>query len=292
MSQQQLLKTLKDLKEIKATLEKAKLTNRRRIAYFEKKLAYIADPPQQFHLNEEVSQAQELIERIDANICKTNIDIGDIEQQIKDLDVKLPTNEVDSPLLGKSTKHIAEFIKFIREYIENQESDNEEENDVKPIVGKPKGDYTHLRELLDNEQWKEADLETTQILLKIAKRQNEGWLKADHIKQFSCADLNMIDQLWSKASQNRFGFKAQMTRWAEIVEEKKHWTENLSNFGDMVGWRENDNWLLDQKLLQFSLDAPLGHLPSLRDQTNDFGTFQENLNEFLSLLKTCCKRDK
>ena len=133
-------------------------------------------------------------------------------------------------------------------------------------------------------------METTQILLQKARRQKEGWLKAEHIQQFSCADLNMIDQLWSEASQNKFGFKAQITIWAKIIDEGAGnlWTKNFRDFGDIISWRVNDDWLLDQKLLKFSLDAPVGHLPSLRfPKISNLATFQNNFKDFLSRLETC-----
>jgi hypothetical protein len=267
---------LERLRNSLKNLEESKATYHERIDYFRKELAYIDSPAQKFELKKRIELDEKEIFDIDIKIASVNEEIEKIESKLTEI-----TEPPDKPKDGKVTPPPP------------KPPDKPKDGKVTPPPPKPlplKGDYTRLCELLDNEQWKEADLETTQILLQIAKRQKEGWLKADHIKQFSCADLNMIDQLWSEASQNKFGFKAQMTIWAEIIEEEteKPWTKNFYDFSDIVGWRDNGNLVLEQKLLQFSLDAPSGHLPSLRNQTNDFETFKDNFKEFLLRLETCC----
>jgi hypothetical protein len=271
---------LRILKNALKDLEKSKATHLERRAYFREKLAYIDNPAQEFELKKRIELGNK-------DICNLDIEIASVNKEIEKIESKSYDHRAWRPEISK-----IEIPKPTEKPKDDEVTPSPEPSPPEPSLPKPslpKGNYAHLRELLDNEQWKEAYLETTQILLQIAKRQKEGWLKAEHIKHFFCADLNMIDQLWSEASQNKFGFKAQMTIWAEIIEEEteKHWTENFRNFGDIVGWRVNDNWLLDQNLLQFSLNAPRGHLPSLRPKMNDFGMFQNNFKDFLLRLETC-----
>ena len=61
-------------------------------------------------------------------------------------------------------------------------------------------DYTHLRNLLAIQSWKKADEETARQMLKLADREEEGYLALDDIEDFSCKHLRTIDQLWVKYS--------------------------------------------------------------------------------------------
>lgn len=127
-------------------------------------------------------------------------------------------------------------------------------------------DYTQLRDLLAEGKWKEADLETLQVMLQAADRVSEGWLDTESIESFSCTDLRTIDQLWSTASGGRFGFGVQ----AEIFTSdavggspgQGYDVEIWRKLADQVGWHVNQNYLSYDELT-FSLDAVRGHLPAL-----------------------------
>ena len=56
--------------------------------------------------------------------------------------------------------------------------------------------YQKLETYLKNGQWQEADEETFKVMLKIADREEQGWLDADSIIDFSFEALRTIDQLW------------------------------------------------------------------------------------------------
>lgn len=125
-----------------------------------------------------------------------------------------------------------------------------------------RSEYQKLCELLKAEKWKEADLETKYILLKIAGRINECWLDKSSLENVPIEVIAMVDQLWLKYSSRHFGFSVQKriydletgSRLGEI-----DW-ETYNRFAELVGWREGGNWknYLD---LEFSLNAPEGHLP-------------------------------
>ncbi|PMB01494.1 hypothetical protein CEN45_02685 [Fischerella thermalis CCMEE 5198] len=83
--------------------------------------------------------------------------------------------------------------------------------------------------------------------------------KKEHIKEFPCQDLRTIDALWTKYSQGHFGFSMQKHIWLELGAEIDKYTECL--LGDRVGWRIKQEWLKYSDL-NFSLNAPQGHLPS------------------------------
>ncbi|BDI16183.1 hypothetical protein ANSO36C_19850 [Nostoc cf. commune SO-36] len=120
--------------------------------------------------------------------------------------------------------------------------------------------YQNLENLLKAGQWKTADQETTRVMLKVAKREQEGWLNYESIEKFPCTDLRTIDQLWVKYSNGHFGFSVQKRIWLECGGKVDYKTECL--LGDRLGWRKNGDWLdHDHKDYNYSLDATQGHLP-------------------------------
>ncbi len=129
-------------------------------------------------------------------------------------------------------------------------SEKEAEVELKSAKGI---DYTKLRDLLAGGEWREADEETARVMLKVADREEEGWLDSDSIKIFPCEDLRTIDQLWVKYSQGHFGFSVQKQIYQEVQED-------YGKFGDRVGWRVKETWIYYSDTT-FGLDAPMGHLP-------------------------------
>jgi eukaryotic-like serine/threonine-protein kinase len=135
--------------------------------------------------------------------------------------------------------------------------------------------YSQLGDLLKNKQWKQADNETIQILLTLTKRKKYGSLRDRDIENIPCIDLLKIDLLWLEASNNNFGFTVQRYIWQkklglELASKQFNNSENLRDFGNFVGWYTNDELLKNRNCYQFSLDSPLGHLPSLRFPCSEF----------------------
>ncbi|MGB7442895.1 MAG: serine/threonine-protein kinase [Coleofasciculaceae cyanobacterium] len=122
-------------------------------------------------------------------------------------------------------------------------------------------DYSRLKELLTAQKWLEADQETRQKMLQVMGKQEQGYLENEDIKQFPCHDLSTIDQLWMHYSNAHFGFSQQKHIWLEVGGKPGVYNlETYEKFGTCVGWRINDSWKLYSQL-NFSLDAPPGHLP-------------------------------
>jgi len=127
-------------------------------------------------------------------------------------------------------------------------------------------DYTRLRNLLAERKWKEADKETTIVMLKAASRE-EGFLSIEDIEKFPCTDLRTIDQLWVKHSLDHFGFSVQKRIWEEVGGKVDYETEE--KLCKHVGWMKDDHVLRCSELT-FSTQAPLGHLP-YKVMPYDFG---------------------
>lgn len=120
--------------------------------------------------------------------------------------------------------------------------------------------YTQLENLLKSERWREADAETRNVMLKVANREQEGFLDIQSIGQFPCEELRKINQLWLKYSQGKFGFSVQESIWKSVGGSSNPDNEIYNSFGDRVGWRVNQRWLKSDQY-NFTNNAPSGHLP-------------------------------
>jgi serine/threonine protein kinase len=145
-----------------------------------------------------------------------------------------------------------------------------------PLHSEKRLDYSHLQELLLDQNWQAADQETQRLLAALANR-GTGTLQLEEIRQFSCLDLHAIDYLWLNHSNGLFGFSIQKEiwqavggshesnyeTWDRLSQSRAKWRVNTPwhRFGNRVGWRIKDQWI-DYADYNFSLEAPKGHLPS------------------------------
>lgn len=150
-------------------------------------------------------------------------------------------------------------------------------------------DYSRLRALLLTRQWEEADVETKEIMLKIAGKEQLGFLDRQSGEQFPYQDLYIIDRLWANSSGNRFGFSVQKRILESLVQIKTFQSYQLDRqinisinplsnsdnveelhlrdrLASSLGWRRRGKWLRSHELI-FDLSAPVGHLPSPRIAT-------------------------
>lgn len=117
-----------------------------------------------------------------------------------------------------------------------------------------------LRDLLAQKKWQEADKETLAVMLKVAGREEDGWLRVQDIEKFPCTDLRTIDTLWVKYSNGRFGFSVQKRIWESVGGTRDADHETWCRFGERVKWRSQNDWLHYDNLT-FTNEAPEGHLP-------------------------------
>lgn len=145
-------------------------------------------------------------------------------------------------------------------------------------------DYHSLIELLALGDWKTANDYTWEIMLYLAGRQEEKWLRLEDIETLPCTDLKTINWLWQYYSQGLFGLTTQQ----QILE---HLNGDYTQFCDQVGWRKGEAWLYYEEL-NFTLNAPPGHLPILAWRKRacygvGSATASESLSLFLSRLVIC-----
>ncbi|WP_017745710.1 serine/threonine-protein kinase [Scytonema hofmannii] len=96
-------------------------------------------------------------------------------------------------------------------------------------------DYTKLRDLLAADKWKEADRETSNLILYAARPNKGCLLDSESIKKISCEDLQIINHLWLHYSLGRFGFSVQKRIWEKAEGD-------VDKFGNCVGWRVDNSW--------------------------------------------------
>lgn len=125
-------------------------------------------------------------------------------------------------------------------------------------------DYTRLRQLLWSQDWRQADQETERLLLTGLSADMRP-VDGETFLHLPCVDMVTLDALWRHYSQGRFGFQAQYRVY--LQQERR-----ADDFLGTVAWRTQlgvGNLTLHTRPqryseLIFSLDAPLGHLPTWR----------------------------
>jgi predicted NACHT family NTPase len=125
--------------------------------------------------------------------------------------------------------------------------------------------YQQLETFLKNGQWKEADQETSRLMLQIVGKETDQWLSEEDIQNFPCEDLRAIDKLWVDYSQGKFGFSVQKKVWMACGGVPRKYDRDVyEKFADQVGWHRRRVWLSDDELT-FLIDSNskehVGHLP-------------------------------
>lgn len=154
---------------------------------------------------------------------------------------------------------------FLAKNIKFNNKDPEDRPPTPKTLSALKGDYASLTRLLKKKDWKSADNETMEVILGIIKRRQEEKIRTKDVKDLPCSDLLKMNELWLEGSHNHFGFSIQRDIWLNL--EKK----DFYSFANEVGWYqyETNSWLQSYDDFSFSLDAPRGHLPSLRIASMD-----------------------
>ncbi|MGC1245215.1 MAG: GUN4 domain-containing protein [Spirulinaceae cyanobacterium] len=115
-------------------------------------------------------------------------------------------------------------------------------------------EYARLENLLASGRWREANEATRTIILKVAKREEEGYLTDKQIQNFPCQVLQVIDRLWIDYSHGHFGFSVQKRIFDECKKEPQV-------FGDRVGWYTQNGWISASQVSYTPANTQEGHLP-------------------------------
>ncbi|BAZ91006.1 serine/threonine kinase [Raphidiopsis curvata NIES-932] len=95
--------------------------------------------------------------------------------------------------------------------------------------------YLRLETLLKAQMFKEADEETEKVMLAVANRQSEGYLRVEDAENFPCKELRTIDNLWLRYSQGKFGISVQQEIYKNLggTKPKGDYMEILRRQGGM-----------------------------------------------------------
>jgi serine protease Do len=165
---------------------------------------------------------------------------------------------------GIPTEKFPNLISNIQNNTQNNTQANTPRNNPSPTNEPTPAIFQNLEALLKAGKWRDADEETWNLMLKLTKREQEGWLRVEDVKNFPRQELRKMDQLWVKYSNGKFGFSVQKQIWLELggkLDGGRDW-DTYVKLSQRVGWRKNDEWLL-YKDYTFSTNALPGHLPAL-----------------------------
>ena len=186
-----------------------------------------------------------------------------LKSRIDELNHQLEQNKIKSQSDQNKLNEKESIISQLKEQLKQLEISSKSNKNTEPQLKSEKGiDYSKLRDLLAAGQWKEADGETTNVMLQAAGRQEQGWLDTDDIDKFPCEDLRTINQLWLHYSNGKFGFSVQKEIYESLVGTKEYDKEIWREFWVAVGWRKGDEWLNYSDYIFDNELAPSGHLPS------------------------------
>jgi len=124
-------------------------------------------------------------------------------------------------------------------------------------------DYGPLRRLLRAQDWKGADQETYEVMIRAMGKTAGDWFSEADLLAFPAGDLRTIDRLWVKYSQGRFGFSVQRHIYVACgatLDGKYPGDQIWRQFADTVGWRVNGMYISYKDVIA-SIAAPVGHLP-------------------------------
>jgi antirestriction protein len=137
-------------------------------------------------------------------------------------------------------------------------------------------DYRSLRDLLVENNWQAADRETMTLMREVFGKED--------VSNFPIVDLQTIDSLWLKYSNNRFGFSVQRRvleytfRDSKVTPETclsdyemlkciEDYSDRLSErwrmFGEKLGWYNEGQWIIAIDYSHNVVNKPEGYLPLL-----------------------------
>jgi hypothetical protein len=127
--------------------------------------------------------------------------------------------------------------------------------------------YNNLKNFLKEQNFKAADQETTKIMLDVAGEDRDN-LTPDDLNKFPCNALSVIDKLWRKYSNDKFGFTVQLQNYYDVGGNidtiRAQNIKVMKNYAQKNGWLdENQNPRSDDyENWDFSLSAPKGCFPA------------------------------
>ena len=126
-------------------------------------------------------------------------------------------------------------------------------------------DYTKLMNLLAAGEWWRADEETTRIV-RIVGKADEYSFKLSDIYNFPHEDLCIINQLWQKYSNGRFGFLVQKRIYQSLGGNRQNINDIYDAFCEHLGWKMPASSFYDETDYSFNVrNVPEGYFPTMEN---------------------------
>jgi serine/threonine protein kinase len=151
--------------------------------------------------------------------------------------------------IAQRYKSAAEVLQAINHFPPNV---NQQPNTLYSEVGV---DYHQLRDLLKAQKWQLADQETWAVMCQAISKPVGSYLFMGDLAKLPRDDLQIIDQLWVKYSQGRFGFSVQKQIYESV-------DCDYVRFCAAVGWKLYNSHSPPNWQFSFNGASPQGHLPS------------------------------
>jgi uncharacterized caspase-like protein len=151
-------------------------------------------------------------------------------------------------------------------------------------------DCSMLVSMLSAQRWKDADIETYRLILKVVGKETENWFAAKDQSKLPRAVVILINQLWVEKSNYKFGFSIQQQVWCsdEVGGQIARFDRAVfRKFGDRVGWRRNNDWLPGYDEFEFTLSAKAGHLPSFGFATQRWDRWKDSFQNLFPYICIC-----
>ncbi len=163
-----------------------------------------------------------------------------------------PELEIQFKLAYPAMRSISEIN---REYIKEMEQ-------IKALLQEVQDSRCQmLEEHLANGRWEEADNETYRLMITAVGKEEGQWFEPEELLNFPCEELLMIDRLWVKYSNSKFGFSVQKKIYQEcggILDGRYH-EKAWKRFCHANGWKKNGRYIS----IQYDILSSRGHLPRL-----------------------------
>ena len=127
---------------------------------------------------------------------------------------------------------------------------------TKPIDAR----YADLDRYLKNGQWKEADDETYRLMVTEVDKDEGSGVTQKALLNFPCKPLRVIDELWVRYSNGKFGFSVQTKLYLDCggVADGSYHEEAWDKFCEANGWQVKGTYVSS---VRFDVSSPIGHLP-------------------------------
>ncbi|MGD1704059.1 Ig-like domain-containing protein [Dapis sp. BLCC M229] len=147
--------------------------------------------------------------------------------------------------------------------------------------------YTQIFTDLKEERWSAADKITYELMYHIMEMSNDyddvknNYLKPNHIRNFPCEHLYIIDQLWKNTSGERslsFSYQKQKFQELEKITQKDD-AKFIREWAKVLGWFNGTIWTNRDEWNDYQKEKPKGYYPMGGMFIGSYNYREESLDE-------------